>query len=646
MHVRTLIKATAIIATSSILNTFGVDIKTAQFGDVRGDAEIITNGVEIVGSITNELLNKSDKFIIGKNLSQSEVYYKLETSDANFPYKPYVYVSTTNLLISPVIYDSNMNKIPNIDPATDGVGTHLDYDIGTGNYYLIYKSGTEVGALVTGITPVPGLILNAEYEQPTTYGYSHPYDWNVGYTARNEFDIEEADKHTFKTNNVGQVLDKFATYSLKKLVADLFINYFDEVNQPNFNSVKFEVLDGPGTIDGSVLTASESGVVTVRGTASNGEYRDTPVSMYTYYTENSFTTYTADALTSRKRVNDYHLDLLQRYRSNPTTNRSYATWNSPENTKHVGNPGDMFNGAYGKHFFPYQHTTASSSGDASWWWSHAPISKHVVLAAHHYGWNHSRILNGYAFCNWDNKFSGKVQVQYMQYIGLSDWAASHGFEGTDAQCGDIGVFIVRTLDENNVGMPDECLPYLATLDWLYQTYGSYPESGYSSEGHIPVVTLNQANMVGLRSGYTVTDFSSWANIACEDKPVYTDGNILDMFFRTDLYNYVRLGGWHGPVMGDSGKPAYIYDPALTTGLTYDFGEGAGPEPLLRPILLACHTTVAGGTSVPRMIKVIKAFCNSIGDSLDHVLGNPDEQSTDTDVNKQKAKEYTSQLVFE
>ena len=618
MQVRSLIKTAAIIATSSMLSAFGVDIKTAQLGDVRGDVEIITNGVEVVGSITNDLLNKADKFIVGKNLSKSDVYYKIETSDDNFPYKPYVYVSTTNVTMAPVIYDQNMVKIPDIDPTTDGVGARLERELVTGNYYLVYKSGTEVGALVTGITP----------------------------SVRNDYDITDATKHTFKTNAVGQIIDTFSSYSLKKLVADLFINYFDEVNQPNFSAVSFEVLDGPGVISNNVLIASESGVVTVRGTADNGEYRDAPVSMYTFYSENAFSTYTADALAARKRVNDYHLNFLQLYRSNPTTNRSYATWNSPENTKHVGNPGDMFTGTYGKHFFPYQHTTANSGGDASWWWSHTPISKHVVLAAHHYGWNHSRILNGYAYCNWDGKFSGKVQVKYLQYIGLSEWAAAHGFDGTDAQCGDIGVFIVRTMDDENVGIPDECLPYLATLDWLYQTYGSYPISGYSTEGHIPFISLNQANMVGLRSGYTLTDFSSWGNVACEDRPVYTDGNILDMLFRTDLYNYVRLGGWHGPVMGDSGKPVFLYDPALTTGLTYDFGEGAGPEPLLRPILLACHTTVAGGTSVPRMLKIIKAFCNSVGDTLDHVLGNPDEQSTDSDVNKQRAQEYNSQLVFE
>ena len=80
-------------------------------------------------------------------------------------------------------------------------------------------------------------------------------------------------------------------------------------------------------------------------------------------------------------------------------------------------------------------------------------------------------------------------------------------------------------------------------------------------------------------------------------------------------------------MGDSGKPVFLYDPALTTGQTYDFNDGNGPVPLLRPILLACHTTVGGGTSVSRMIKVIKAYVESEGDTLQYVLGDPDKQTT-------------------
>ena len=650
MKLRTLMCSAAIVASS--LGAFGIttnDFKYAKFGDIKGDQNIMTNVDEVILQAMSggggDASGKADKFLPGKNLSMAETYCRLEyADDGTIPYKDYLYSSTTNIDFSSAVdmYDKDLNKL---DHTGSGTGVDLGFDQMSGLYTITYDvpGGGSATVSVTNIVPVKGLVLNADMPEATTYGYSNPHDWKIDWEAKSDFDIENVDSSRQETNSVGQIYTVYFSSSLRKLMADLYVNYLDEVNVPDFNKVTFEVTDGPGVIsNNNVLVASESGVVTVRGTTDKGDSREVPVSMYTYYNESTHAIYTADALAARNRICNYHLNLLQNYRSNPTTNRSYSTWNSPENTKHVGNPGDMFSGEYGKRYFPYQHTTANSGGDASWWWSHAPISKHVVLAAHHYGWNHTRILNGYAYCNWDGKFSGKVQVKYLQYIGLSEWAQANGFDGTDAQCGDIGVFIVRTMDDENVGIPDECLPYLATCDYLNQTYGglsgSYSGTDYGA-GNIPFITLNQANMVGLRTGFTLPDWSNWGNVACEEKSIDEPNNML---FRSDLYNYVKLGGWHGPVMGDSGKPVFLYDPALTTGLTYDFGNG--PEPLLRPILLACHTTVAGGTSVPRMLKIIKAFCNSVGDSLDHVLGNPDTQSTDPEIVKQKAVEYRAHLL--
>ena len=44
------------------------------------------------------------------------------------------------------------------------------------------------------------------------------------------------------------------------------------------------------------------------------------------------------------------------------------------------------------------------------------------------------------------------------------------------------------------------------------------------------------------------------------------------------------------------------------------------------------------------LAVIKAFCESIGDTLDHVLGDIDTQSSDSDVIKQRAAELTRQAA--
>lgn len=594
----------------------------SNFGSIPGNKQVATNFTEIIDDLTYNLVRKQDRFLLGSNLSTSEVYYKLtlsrtSTEDNLAPSLEYLYAS--QLSENAAIYGPNMKRLVDFDGnkrwryVVDEEGLAKVESVNS-NGNLDYWTFTS--------EPVTGLVVSVSIPAQTSFGFSHPKDWRIVWRALDDIDQDVTATDITVTNHCGQVIVTNTVGSIKNNKAELSIEYLDEVNIPNFTFTGFEVVDGPGTIEGNILTASDSGVVTVRGNASNGQSRECPVSMYQWRSTTSYFNHREDTLSARDRINDYHLAKLQAFRQNPTTNRYYTTWNSPESTKHYGNPADTFIGEYGRQFFPYQHTTANSGGDASWWWSHGIISKHVVLAAAHYDWNHNRVLNGYAYVNWDGKFSGKLQVKYVKYTNLSEWAKANGFEGTDAKCGDLGVFLIETIGNDNAGIPDECLPYLATADYLNTTY----KRAGSLTDYLPVVSLNQANMIGLRCG-SGTEWSGWGNVACEGSKAYEDGVIRDARFRTDIFDYVRLGGWHAPVMGDSGKPVFLYDPALTTGQTHDFGDGNGPVPLLRPILLACHTTVASGTSVPRMLKIIKAYCESVGDTLDYVLGDPDTQTT-------------------
>ena len=641
MRLRTLIAAASLIASASISNVFGVDVKTAQLGDLPAETTMITNGLELVGSLTNAIGAKADKFILGKNLSSETTLYRLEIDDASFRAKfgtGSVIATTTNVNGTVIFFNEQMKRAYDNSYLASN-GSSLSF------VYVEEGESTQASYTIDRVSTFEGLTLNVDIPEKSFYDYSHPYDWIIRYNIRNDYDTTDESLHTYSVNNIGQVIDNITTRSLKKNIADLYIEYLDEVNLPNFSSIKYEILDGPATLAGNVLTAQSNAVINVRAYANNGEYRDAPVSMFTFYTDVYTWEYNDDKLASRDRVNDYHANFIRNYRSTPNTNRVYYTGD----VAHHSNTGDEYTSAYGKHFFPYQHVTVTAAGDPVSYMSHAPISKHVVLAAHHYGGACDLIsANKSTFINWDGKFSGSKEIKYVAYYYLGSWASSHGYKGTDTQSTDLGLFVIKTLDENNEGIPDECLPYIATSDWLAQTYGTYETPSntvvnVSGQGYIPIISLNQSKMVALRLLDSI-GFNSWINLAQESEVRFPDGIIKDMFYRSDIYQYARLGGWHEVIGGDSGHPLYLYDPAYTTGLTYDFGEGAGPEPLLRPILLSAYKTRTYGSDIPRYAKILKAFVESIGDTL-YVLGNPEEQSTDPAVVKENAKRYTKELIF-
>ena len=653
--------ATAAVAFYGNATESSIDFKRVPYGNIPAAQPIVTNVEEVVGNVLDKVDEKADRFILGQNLESIDIFYKLTPSDkdtegldSNLPYE-FIYTSSTNVVAGYKLYDKNLMKIPEFSETTmdaDLAAFALDYtQSGALCIRYIDHGGTTTYVTVTA-EETSGRVISATIEGQTTYGYSHPNDWKVYWTALEDYDTATVTETHTQTNVVGQVMSTVTYDTIKNGKAQLEVQYMDEVNAPNFGTVTYTVQDGDATIADNILTATAEGVVTVRATADNGTYRECPVSMYTIRSGTSSTSYDRDAWTNRKRVNDWHLAMLQNYRSNPTTNRVYYTWNEPTSSKHIGYNGDQFTGQYGKHFFPYCHMTVNSGGANGFWWAHGIISKHVLLAANHYGdWNHSRAKGQTAYVNYQGRFGmSRVPVKYVQYYNLNTWAKDNGFEGSDAACGDLGVYVITTApfdDGANNGIPDAFLPNLATLDWMNENYGyNYSITNWNASGisyGVCGITLNQANTVSLRS-FGGPTWSSWPN-------PYNEGTIItsatepigNMYFREDIALLARRCGWHNGILGDSGQPVFLYDPAYTVaGMTHDFGNG--PEPLVRPILLSCHTTAGGGTAVGAHLNVIKAFCESIGDTLDHVLGDIDTQSSDSDVIKQRAAELTRQAA--
>lgn len=652
------------VAACAMPNAYAIEsdaFKYVPFGDVAASAQICTNMPEVMSAVATEINEKQDKFILGKNLERGSTVFKIVPEEVDtlggtnkFPFLPAVYSTGTNFMDQISLYDYKTQPIDKVDQTKNLVGAQLTHD--ENDQLVLYFRYNDQDAYVgiKSIEPVDKLIIDVKLDDPVTYGYSHPYDWRVTWKALTDTSESIETSSSVGTSKVGQVYHVYDTYTVTGSKVQLGSEYMDEVNTPNFNVNKYRVDSGPATIDGSVLTATDSGVVNVSAIADNGDTRSTPVSIYQYSKTTSYANWSTDLLPARRRINDYHLNMLQKYRSNPTTNRTYSTWNSPTSTKHVGYKGDQFTGQYGKHFFPYQHIS-SSSGSTGFWSTHGPISKHVMLVANHYGdWNHGRAKGMTLYLNYDGKFSGKTAIKLLEYVNLNTWAKENGFTGTDAACGDVGVYLCRTLDDENVGIPDECLPYLATPDYLNKTYGYSPTCKVTwspmfnnmteTAIGVPGIALNQAATVSLRCINGVT-WSSWSNPFREGTIDTSDDPVVG-YFRTDIGKLARLCGWHSTVIGDSGQPVYLYDPALTTGLTYDFGEGDGPEPLLRPILLASHTTAGGGTSVGKCLKVIKAYCESVGDTLDYVLGDIENDSNDTEVITANAEAALEDLKFD
>ena len=139
------------------------------------------------------------------------------------------------------------------------------------------------------------------------------------------------------------------------------------------------------------------------------------------------------------------------------------------------------------------------------------------------------------------------------------------------------------------------------------------------------------------SGHSTIVTEGKLNFATDEEDPVSSANYSSggHCYRKDIALVARRCGFHSVVMGDSGQPVFLYDPAYTVpGKYYDFGDGN--EPLVRPMLLWAYCSPSGSTSVGLHIKVLKAFCESIGDSLDYILGDP-EQSSDTAVVYENAK---------
>lgn len=635
---------TALLCAAGMLRgADGSSIDITKLGDLPGNTMILMNGLDTilalgqaVGNVDKKVEAKQDKLILDHSLEFAKVYkITLATEGlAVQPKYPVLYANSLNLTEA-AFYNSDFDHLTADFSWSD---TNAKVDL----YNNIDTNDVQVSALdvdgtlaiydVQSVEVIDKQMLKVGQNEVTTYQYSNPYDWRLIWESLDEPLVGEEIVTSSRTNLSGTIYTTFTTSVKKNSQTKLKIQYFDEVNMPNFNIVRYEVLSGPATLDNDILTSTEDGIVTVRAYASNGETRDSQVPMYKWLSGTSYTSYDDDvAGTKRKALNDWHLSLLETYRSNPTTNRHYTTWNSPSASHHYSNPGDYFTADYGRQFSPYQHMGVNSGGDNGFWWSHAAVSKHVLLAAAHYGdYNFNRFLNGTEYFNFNGEFTGKTSVIVRKWYVLSKWAAEHGFEGSDAECGDIAFWVV------DGDIPNECLPYLATADWINARYGVNSDG----QSYVPGITLQQGMMVGLKAMTLGSTCCSGVSAGPSLGRVFETDPIKSTIMRSDLYTYWAKGGWHDGILGDSGHPSFIFDPELTTGLTSSQGIT-----LYRPILTTvCTWASGGGTGLPRFMKVIKAFCAWVAEQkgitleqeMPYVLGDPDTQSTDTDVIKNNA----------
>lgn len=617
---------------------------TNIYGRLKGNEVVVTNQMAINQAIIANLGSGGggSQVIYGEGLNNESTCYKATLADVSdtqkvAPTEKTVYLSDESLQAT--IYGSDLKKMK--DPSAGGLSL-VEVD---GNFKLqgMVNGSLDTWSYTTEV--VTGLVLSVVIPEKKTYDYSHPYDWNVFWVALDDPDTTVNEVVNYSTNYVGAVYKHVTRGVIKNNKAKLYINYFDEVNVPNFSLDHYEVVSGPGRIENDVLIATQSGSVTIRAVASDGTSRTLDIPMWSWKDTISETSYVTDAPSTpwalnRKRVNDYHLNMLQRYRTNPTTNYHYTTWNSPTASHHYSNPGDRFTtGEYGRHFHPYLHIGSDNGGSTGFWWSHGPVSKHVLIAAAHYGdYNFNRFLGGTEYFNNDRRvYTGpgapeRTSVKVRKWYYASEWAAAHGFEGTDAQCGDLAFWVVEG------EIPDACLPYIASADWINRNYGVDPEN-YPGTLSLPTVMLTQGMLVSMKAMNPGTCISNLMGPSKGMTWFDDDGNLIrnsnSIRLREDIARLVGLGGWHDDIMGDSGKPSYIYDPAYTTGLKDEEGND-----VLRPILLHPTTWAGGGCSgsVAKHCKIVKAFVEWVGDTLPYTLGDIDNQSTDTEIIKKNAIE--------
>lgn len=662
MNLRTLLcAATTVVmgASYGLTDVTSNDFKRVEFGDIPANKQIATNVEDVVIKVAKDIDNKADRFIAGNNLSVIEYFFKLtpaatDTSGtaSQFPYQ-FVYANTTNVSETVKLYSEELTSLPSRSTDEDTEVADLTwFGLTLNNDQLCFTyrfQGADRYLPVMIIEQVTGRVLNAEFSGEDSYGYSHPYDWRLTWEALDDMDTAEIVGTVSKTNVVGQVITANYIDALKSSKAALSCQYLDEVNLPDFGKVNYEVISGDATIENNIITAGSEGTVQVRATADNKTSRDTTIGLYQYRSYSQVASYNQDACPGRKRVNDWHYNLLNTYRQNPTTNRTYTTRGG---YTQVGYDGDKFDGVYGKHFFPYCHVTCNSSGYVGEWWSNTPISKHVLLTAHHFHPGVGAIL----YLDHLEQFGSKVKLKVVRYQHLGSWAKSNGYTGADSVSDDMGFIVVSTADYDNgqnLGVPDQYISYVATADYIAGTYGynyAYQSDVYTNAANRAVsgigqglcaVSLCQVNTVKLATvagPFWYTPINPYGPGTSD----YSDTPVGNMYFREDISLLARRCGWHQIVGGDSGNPSFIFDPALTTGRTFDFGNGA--EPLLRPIVLACfHKANGYGPSVAVRSKVVKAFVESVGDTLDYVLGDPTTQTAETDALTERAIELTKAL---
>lgn len=227
----------------------------------------------------------------------------------------------------------------------------------------------------------------------------------------------------------------------------------------------------------------------------------------------------------------------------------------------------------------------------AWTGNHAKhaISPHVVASTKHYSWFSA------SDCTFDDGEGHRVTVSTpSSMVSLSDWAASHGF--TDEEIADADVSdIVLCVTSGTI--PDGCCPYFfrGTNDFAraYHGFGVLGWSATQTDLGWGVPVLVRPDTFG----------KYWTRPGSYPFPTETTVSLVDTpsvrgSLMPQMYSSGTVTDWMFPPTygGDSALPVYLEHEGIM-------------------ILVGSHHWVGGGTPYTKAYPILKAFVESVGDTL-------------------------------
>ncbi len=402
--------------------------------------------------------------------------------------------------------------------------------------------------------------------------WNRPGEWTLAFDAiPTTPTIQEV---SFTTNvETGVIISNVTVQVSESLSAHVFPIVLDELSQSSPPTVTLSCDDATTTIDGSVFTATEDGVYTVRGVASNGVARSAQVAIYSSHTTRRTTrAYVADTNGLRQDLNNYTREVLTSASDNGTLDYiedvgpgSFRSWGTI--TPAWAWPG--------------------RGRDSPW-----AIAPKVLVSASHWGWYWPTgevtlpdIVGGTNFT---------IKISSREYWpNLVEWARANGYTVAKTAIADMVDIRLGVIEEGYI--PDACLPYLVDTEELDALFGGslegvtawfYPQGdSITREGNhypycIPVALLP--------SDYN-TERIRWTGAALLTDSYATTvrADVLSAIGTYDARNWYRIRP------GDSGRPCFI---------RWDIFD----------IVISQAHTVGTGPSFPAAAKIIRAFCAAHG----------------------------------